>query len=161
MSSWIYKQRSIKPQTWLLVAPSTTKNILACIADRLGVSNNQLTTLTAVITNYGGGDIDDIGTSHFLSQPAVVPGLVPEQVKLRKFATTCSVPLVKATLMGSSSVILVDLRRSSDLLLFLCRRRRTRSWHSSDWRFNRYSDCSVNKHNLEIILQINQYCCDI
>ena len=31
--------------------------------DRLGVSNNQLTVLTAVFTNHGGGDIDEIALS--------------------------------------------------------------------------------------------------
>ena len=32
-------------------------------ADRLGISNNQLTAITAVITNHGGGDIDDLSLS--------------------------------------------------------------------------------------------------
>ena len=32
-------------------------------ADRLGLSNNQLTAVTAVLTNHGGGDIDDIALS--------------------------------------------------------------------------------------------------
>ena len=32
-------------------------------ADRLGTSNNQLTFLTAVITNHSGGDIDDLSLS--------------------------------------------------------------------------------------------------
>ena len=32
-------------------------------ADRLGLTNNQLTVMTAVITNHGGGDIDDLALS--------------------------------------------------------------------------------------------------
>ena len=42
------------------------KNILQKVgptADRLGLSNNQLTAITAVITNHGGGDLDDVSLS--------------------------------------------------------------------------------------------------
>ena len=46
-----------------LVLPKDILRKVGPTADRLGISNNQLTVITAVITNHAGGDIDDLSLS--------------------------------------------------------------------------------------------------
>ena len=52
-------------------------------ADRLGVSNNQLTAITAVITNHGGGDIDDLALSKSTSRRSRITARRQEATSIR------------------------------------------------------------------------------